>query len=149
MTPAQNKCYFAKKTSTFCFFTTEVPASEIKISIFPVEREAGRALARAPAGPPRLHHRRSSSRSSSFRPSRPPAGLPLELPPAFRLHRSSFRPSRPRALELLPASRPRSCLASLVPSSSFRPAALELAPSITDLDAPSPRSSSCRLIPAL
>jgi hypothetical protein len=125
MTCAQNKCHFTKTPLTFWFFTTEVLASEIKNRFFPIEWEAGRARARAPAGPPWPHAAvpraaalPPASLSSYRRPparitaNRPPAGLPgsptISLrqartlaPPASRS--SSFRPPD-RAPDGLPLS---------------------------------------------
>jgi hypothetical protein len=92
---------------------------EIKTEFFSIEREAGRARARAPTGPPRLSsaipHAAAlppTSLSSYRRPlvrfgdkeadsSRPPGRAPKGLP--------SISPCQPPALELLPASRPRAC----------------------------------------
>jgi hypothetical protein len=60
---------------TFRIFTFEVPRSETKIEVFPIEREAGRA--QAPAGPP--GHPSSSLAPLPFHrpPYRGTAGLPL------------------------------------------------------------------------
>jgi hypothetical protein len=79
MTRCQTKFVFAETPSTFCIFTFEAPRSEIKIEVFPIEREAGRA--RAPAGPPGRPSRPAViiPRAAALRrpPYRDTAGLPL------------------------------------------------------------------------
>jgi hypothetical protein len=130
MTRCQTNFFFAETPSTFCIFTFEVPRSETKIEVFPIEREAGRA--RAPAGPPGrpssslapLPFRRPPYRgtaglplASAFRarapapagPPRPPAVVPRARAPTGLVLALAAAPSRRRPRARVPPPRTRRC----------------------------------------
>jgi hypothetical protein len=149
MTPAQNKCYFAKKPQ--CFDSLQLRSLHLK-SKSASSPSRGRSAVLEP--PPDLPGCTAAvPRASAL----PPASLSSYLQPSARIRAPSgcraLEPSssfRPRAVDLaLPALRPRapsgllpSSLRPPPPTSTPRPRALAPAGS-------SPRSSSYRLVPTL